>query len=67
MKGSVRRERSFDTAESETLGMCGSSMRGNREALQTPTLDSSAGRSKKAKSRNIDMHVCGESDGLVVP
>ena len=23
--------------------------------------------SKKAKSRNVDMHVCGESDGLVVP
>ena len=27
MKGSDRRERSFDTAESETLGMCGNSMR----------------------------------------
>src|SRR5262249_53497457 len=67
MKGSVRRERSFDTAESETLGMCGSSMRGNREALQTPGLDSSAGRSKKANGRNVDMHVCGESDGLIVP
>ncbi len=67
MKGSVRRERSFDTAESETLGMCGNSMRENREALQTPTLEDSAGRSKKAKSRNFDMHVCGESDGLVVP
>ena len=67
MKGSVRRERSFDTAESEALGMCGSSMRGNREALQTPTLDSSAGRSKKAKSRKVDMHVCRESDGLIVP
>src|SRR5262247_2375449 len=23
--------------------------------------------SKKAKSRNVDMHVCGESDGLIVP
>ena len=67
MKGSVRRERSFDTAESETLGMCGNSMRENREALQTPTLDGGVGRSKKAKSRNVDMHVCGESDGLVVP
>mgnify|MGYP003441198253 CR=1 FL=1 len=66
MKGSVRRERSFDTAESETLGMCGNSMRENREALQTPTLDG-VGRSKKAKGRNVDMHVCGESDGLVVP
>lgn len=67
MKGSVRRERSFDTAESETLGMWGSSMRENREAPQTPARDGSAGRSKKAKGRNVDMHVCGESDGLVVP
>jgi hypothetical protein len=66
MKGSDRRERSFDTAESETLGMWGNSMGENREALQTPTLDG-VRRSKKAKSRNVDMHVCGESDGLVVP
>jgi len=42
-------------------------MRGNREALQTPALDSSAGRAKKAKGRNVDMDVCGESDGLIVP
>ena len=42
-------------------------MRENREALQTPTLDGSAGRSKKAKSRNVDMYVCGESDGFIVP
>jgi hypothetical protein len=67
MKGSDRRERSFDTAESETLGMWGNSMGENREALQTPTLDGGVGRSKKAKSRNVDVHVCGESDGLVVP
>ena len=67
MKGSVRRERSFDTAESETLGMWGNSMRGNREALQTPTRDSSVGRSKKARSRKVDMHVCRESDALIVP
>ena len=67
MKGRDRRERFFDTAESETLGMWGNSMRENREALQTPTLDGSVGRSKKAKSRNVDMHVCGESDGLIVP
>ena len=59
MKGSVRRERSFDTAESETLGMCGNSMGGNREALQTPALDGSGGRSKKAESRTVDMYVCG--------
>ena len=67
MKGSDRRERSFDTAESKTLGMWGNSMRENREALQTPTLDGSAGRPKKAKSRNFDVHVCGESDGPAVP
>ena len=67
MKGSDRREQSFDSAESETLGMWGNSMRENREALQTPTLDGGVGRSKKAKSRNVDMHVCGESDGLIVP
>jgi RNA-directed DNA polymerase len=67
MKGSVKRERSFGTAESETLGMWGNSMRENRDGLQTPTLDGGVGRSKKAKSRNVDMHVCGESDGLVVP
>src|SRR5512136_1589800 len=67
MKGSDRRERSFDTAESETLGMWGSSMSGNREAPQTPTRDGRVGRSKKAKGRNVDMHVCGESDGLIVP
>ena len=67
MKGSVKREQSFDTAESETLGMWGNSMRENREALQTPALDGSVGRSKKAKSRKVDMHVCRESDGLIVP
>ena len=42
-------------------------MRENRETLQTPTLDGGVGRSKKAKSRNVDMHVCRESDGLIVP
>ena len=67
MKDSVKREQSFDTAESETLGMWGDSMRGNREAPHTPTLDGRVGRSKKVKSRNFDMHVCGESDGLIVP
>jgi hypothetical protein len=34
-------------------------MRENREALQTPALDGSVGRSKKAKGCNVDMHVCG--------
>jgi hypothetical protein len=47
--------------------MWGNSMRENREALQTPALDDSVGRSKKAKGRKVDMHVCGEPDGHVVP
>jgi RNA-directed DNA polymerase len=67
MKDSDRRELFFDTAESETLGMFRNSMGENREALQTPALDGSVGRSKKAKSRNVDVHVCRESDGLIVP
>ena len=46
--------------------MWGNSMRENRETLQAPTLDG-VGRSKKAKSRNFDMYVCGESDGFIVP
>src|SRR5262249_10622072 len=46
--------------------MWGSSMRENRETLQTPTPDG-VGRSKKAKSRNVDVHVCRESEGLIVP
>src|SRR5213594_4921807 len=66
MKGSVRRELFFDTAESEALGMCGNSMGENRETLQAATFDG-VGRSKKVKSRNVDMHVCGESDGFIVP
>ena len=65
MKGSVRRERSFGTAESGDPRHVGETPE-NREALQTPTLDG-VGRSKKAKGRKVDMHVCGESDGLVVP
>src|SRR5262245_38620182 len=65
MKGSDRRERRFDTAESETLGMWGSSMRENREALQTPTLDSSAGRSKKAKGRTSTCTSVGVGRSLV--
>ena len=66
MKGSVRRELFFDTAESEALGMCGNSMGENRETLQAPTFDG-VGRSKKVNSRNFDMYVCGESDGFIVP
>jgi len=67
MKGSAERERSFDSAESKTLGMCGNSMRENREIPETSAPDGGAGRSEKAQSRKFDMHVSGKSDGLVVP
>ena len=67
MKGSKERERSFDAAESENLSTRGNSMRENREASQTSAPDGGVERSKKAKSRNFDMHVCEESDVLIVP
>ena len=59
MKGSKKRERSFDAAESKTLSMYGSSMRENRETPQTPTVDGGVGRSGKAESHNPDVHVSG--------
>jgi hypothetical protein len=46
--------------------MCGNSMHGNRETLETPT-PHGGGRSEKAFSRTADAHVSRESDGLVVP
>jgi len=56
----------MDATESETLRMCGNSMHGNRETLETPPLQG-AGRSEKAHCRTADMYVFRESDGLIVP
>jgi len=73
MRGDVRREPPPSAAESETLSMCGNSMRENRETLETPEpfTDSAsvagAGRSEKADGRTSDMHVSRESDGPIVP
>jgi hypothetical protein len=64
---SVNRELSSDAAESETLSMCGNSMRGNRETLETPTTDAVGERSEKACCRTSDMHASRESDGPIVP
>ena len=50
----------MDAAESETLRMCGNSMHGNRETLETPA-SQDAGRSGKAVCRTPDMHVFRES------
>ena len=53
----------MDAAESETLRMCGNSMHGNRETLETLALQG-AGRSGKALRRTPGMYVPRESDGL---
>jgi RNA-directed DNA polymerase len=66
MKDSVQRELPFDAAESQTPSMRGNSMRENREAHGAPSSDGGGGRSGKAKPKP-DMHVPGESDGVIVP
>ncbi len=67
MNGNEQRELPFDATESETLIMCGSSMRENRETPQFPPPDAGEGRSEKAKCHTSDMHNFGESDDLIVP
>ena len=73
MKGDVTREPLFDAAESKTPGMCGNSMRENRETQATPSRAATEGwsggegRSGKAKCRTPDMYVAWESDGPIVP
>ena len=62
----ANRKPPMDAAESETLRMCGNSMHGNRETLETPT-PQGAGRSGKALCRTPDMHVLRESDDPIVP
>ena len=48
--GGVKREPSGDPARSENQGMCGSSMRENRESPSPPGPWSGAGRSGKAEA-----------------
>jgi len=62
----VHRKSFIDAAESKTLSMCGNSMHGNRETLESPT-SQGVGRSEKAYGRTSDAHVSRESDGLIVP
>jgi hypothetical protein len=62
----ANRQPLLDAAESETLGMRGNSMHGNRETLGTPA-PHGAGRSEKAFCRTADVHVSRESDGPIVP
>jgi RNA-directed DNA polymerase len=67
MKSDDRREPLFDAAESQTPGMRGSSMRGNRETPATSSAGGGEERSDKAQCRTADMHVDGESDASIVP
>ena len=62
----ANRKPPMDAAESETMRMCGNSMHGNRETLETPT-PQGAGRSGKALCRTPGMYVPKESDGPIVP
>jgi len=64
--GNVARKSLINAAESKTLSMCGNSLHGNRETLETP-VSQDAGRSDKAYGRTSDMHVFRESDGPIVP
>ena len=57
----------MDPARSETLRMRGNSLRRNREIPQAPVADGAAGRPEKVGDRTTGMHVCGKSDGCVVP
>jgi hypothetical protein len=72
-RGDVTCEPPLDATESETLGMRGNSLHGNREtpkasvALNPPVGDGAAERFEKAYGRTSDMHAFGESDGSIVP
>ena len=62
-----------NATESETLGMRGNSLHGNREtpkasaASNAYQADGGAERPEKALGRTSGMHVVGESDGSIVP
>ena len=61
------REPADHAAESETLSMCGNSMRENRDTPPLPWTVGGEGRPEKALSRTSGMHGDGESDGPIVP
>jgi hypothetical protein len=67
------RESPLNATESQTLGMRGNSLHGNREtpkastAPNVHTADGAVERPEKAQGRTSGMHVFGESDGSIVP
>jgi RNA-directed DNA polymerase len=63
----MNREPTDDATESENLRMDGRSSRGNRETPATLLPVGGEGRLGKVVDRTPNMHVAGESDGLIVP
>jgi hypothetical protein len=63
----AKRKPLVDAAESKTLRMRGNSLHGNRETLETPSLNRGEGRFGKAHGRTPNRHVSRESDGSIVP
>jgi group II intron reverse transcriptase/maturase len=57
----------LNPAQSQNLSMCENSLHGNREIPASPAVESTVGRSRKAKGRTLDMHDAGKSDGCEVP
>ena len=67
MADGANREPTANAAQSETLCMCGNSMRENRETSKTPCRFGRKGRPEKAFRRTSGSHVFEESDDLIVP
>ncbi len=61
------RELIGDATESQTLRMDGHSPHGNRETPETPLPVGGRGRLGKVLDQTPNVHVDGESDGLIVP
>ena len=62
-----KRESPVDATESENHGMCGSSMRENRETPRPPLPNGGVGRWENAVRQTSHTHGLGESDDLIVP
>jgi|HubBroStandDraft_1064217.scaffolds.fasta_scaffold75711_2 RNA-directed DNA polymerase len=67
MQDGARREPSGNAAESQTLSMCGNSLRGNRETPMPPLTVGGEGRPEKAYCQASGMYGVGESDDSIVP
>ena len=65
--GDANRKPPLGPAQSETLCMCGNSMRENREVPRVPVGDRETGRLEKATNHTSNMNALGKSDGRIVP